>query len=251
MNKEYQTYLALLQEDSDIKSEEIQAYLSKFKPDESKGITSNMMYYILNLSSQKYEYVNSFAENLTGYKPEVFLSLGTKLLPKLITEKDYNLLVNDVFPEIQKEYKNLDFKYKENALFELHYSFNNKQTKDEVKIVEYSSYAKFDNQQTPQLSTGVIMRSSQNFKGVRGILRIKKNNILVDVCDLKSSSEKKMLSSRELQIIKLICQGFTKQDVADQLFLAKGTVHSHIKNIYKKLNINKQTELFQFKEHYL
>jgi len=45
------------------------------------------------------------------------------------------------------------------------------------------------------------------------------------------------LSSREITIVKLIAQGLTNQEIADELFLSKHTVITHRKNITNKLNI--------------
>jgi len=45
------------------------------------------------------------------------------------------------------------------------------------------------------------------------------------------------LSSREITIVKLIAQGFTNQEIADELFLSKHTVITHRKNITNKLSI--------------
>lgn len=46
------------------------------------------------------------------------------------------------------------------------------------------------------------------------------------------------LSERELEIIALIAEGYTNQQIADKLFLSSHTVNTHRKNIMGKLNIN-------------
>lgn len=45
------------------------------------------------------------------------------------------------------------------------------------------------------------------------------------------------LSEREIQIIKLISDGCTNKEIADQLFLSTHTVNTHRKNIMQKLGI--------------
>ena len=46
------------------------------------------------------------------------------------------------------------------------------------------------------------------------------------------------LSEREIEVSKLMLVGRTKEEIASQLFISKLTVDTHVKNIYKKLNVN-------------
>lgn len=50
------------------------------------------------------------------------------------------------------------------------------------------------------------------------------------------------ISERELQILRLVAAGLSNREIADELFLAEGTVKAHIHNIYGKLNVNKRTQ---------
>ena len=47
-----------------------------------------------------------------------------------------------------------------------------------------------------------------------------------------------ILSDRELEIISLIADGYTNQQVAEKLFLSAHTVNTHRKNIMAKLGVN-------------
>lgn len=50
------------------------------------------------------------------------------------------------------------------------------------------------------------------------------------------------LSERELEILKLLADGLTNQQIADRLFLAIGTVKAHNYNMFGKLSVNNRTE---------
>jgi len=56
------------------------------------------------------------------------------------------------------------------------------------------------------------------------------------------STKPSPLSSRETEILKLLCDGLNYRSIAQQLFLSAHTVKSHIKNIYKKLHVNSRAE---------
>lgn len=54
------------------------------------------------------------------------------------------------------------------------------------------------------------------------------------------------LTFREVEIIRLIREGLSTEQIAERLHVAHETVKTHRKNIYFKLGISKVTELIQF-----
>ncbi|HWQ82912.1 MAG TPA: LuxR C-terminal-related transcriptional regulator, partial [Anaerolineales bacterium] len=50
------------------------------------------------------------------------------------------------------------------------------------------------------------------------------------------------LSERELDVLRLIAQGYTNQEIAKQLVITVGTVKSHINHIFGKLDAHNRTE---------
>jgi len=53
---------------------------------------------------------------------------------------------------------------------------------------------------------------------------------------------KSPLSKRETEILGLLCKGMNYKTIAQQLFLSGHTVQSHVKNIYRKLEVNSRAE---------
>jgi DNA-binding NarL/FixJ family response regulator len=51
-----------------------------------------------------------------------------------------------------------------------------------------------------------------------------------------------LLSARELEVLSLIADGMSNQEIAGQLYLALNTVKRHASNIYDKLGVKKRTE---------
>jgi LuxR family maltose regulon positive regulatory protein len=50
------------------------------------------------------------------------------------------------------------------------------------------------------------------------------------------------LSERELELLRLIAAGRTNQEIAQELFLAVGTVKKHLNNIFGKLGVGSRTQ---------
>lgn len=55
-----------------------------------------------------------------------------------------------------------------------------------------------------------------------------------------------LLSPRELEILKLICQEMSNAEIAKKLFLSVGTVDTHRKNIIVKLGVNNTVGMVKF-----
>ena len=53
-----------------------------------------------------------------------------------------------------------------------------------------------------------------------------------------------LLSERERQIVTLVLQGHSTESIAQRLDISPGTVKIHRRNIYRKLHISTQGELF-------
>ena len=72
--------------------------------------------------------------------------------------------------------------------------------------------------------------------------------------ELKRPSEltpaQTILTDREVEVLKLVAQGFTNQEIADRLTLSEWTVRTHMRNILDKLHLANRTQaaLYALKE---
>jgi DNA-binding NarL/FixJ family response regulator len=54
------------------------------------------------------------------------------------------------------------------------------------------------------------------------------------------------LSPRELEVVKLIAEGYTSEEIAEQLFISKKTVDRHRANMLEKLGMRNRVELTRY-----
>lgn len=59
-------------------------------------------------------------------------------------------------------------------------------------------------------------------------------------------NEISLLSQREKEVLRLIMQNKKRKDIADELFVTESTIKKHTSSIFKKLNINNRSELFEY-----
>ncbi|SEM17210.1 two component transcriptional regulator, LuxR family [Aquimarina amphilecti] len=62
----------------------------------------------------------------------------------------------------------------------------------------------------------------------------------------KKKDEEIKLTQREIDVITLIAQEFTTQEIADKLFLSKHTIESYRKNLIAKLNVRNLAGLTKY-----
>lgn len=64
------------------------------------------------------------------------------------------------------------------------------------------------------------------------------------------AAELRVLSPRELEVLKLVAEGHTNQEIADQLVLSIKTVQAHRANVMAKLGLENVTQLVRFAVRY-
>lgn len=53
------------------------------------------------------------------------------------------------------------------------------------------------------------------------------------------------LTKRELEVLELMAQGYTNQEIANQLFVSLPTIKSHASNLYEKMDVKRRTQAVQ------
>lgn len=120
-----------------------------------------------------------------------------------------------------------------------------------TKVIAFSMFDQEEaiHQMKEAGASGYIMKNSSLKKVLDAIRIVAKNGTYFDDTIQTNdtiSKEEIILSSREKEILKLIGEGKTSQEIADSLFIGKSTVDTHRKNIIKKINIQGKTDLIRF-----
>ncbi|GGB73749.1 oxygen regulatory protein NreC [Flavobacterium suaedae] len=97
-------------------------------------------------------------------------------------------------------------------------------------------------------ASGYIMKNSPLKTVLSVVRRVVSGEKVFDTPIQPQKAENKSipLSKREMEIVKLVGEGKTSQEIAELLFIEKSTVDTHRKNILKKLNLQGKSELLRF-----
>jgi DNA-binding NarL/FixJ family response regulator len=63
---------------------------------------------------------------------------------------------------------------------------------------------------------------------------------------LPQNKSKDKLSEREKEVLKLVASGYTSTEIGSRLIISGQTVNTHIKNIYRKLNVRTRAQAVSF-----
>lgn len=121
-----------------------------------------------------------------------------------------------------------------------------------IQIVAFSMFdqAEAVKQMQDAGASGYIMKNSSLTKLIEAIRTVANHKTFFDtdiVADKSSgNNDTIVLSKREKEILRLIGEGKTSNEISDMLFIGKTTVDTHRKNILKKLNIHGKSDLLRF-----
>jgi LuxR family maltose regulon positive regulatory protein len=96
----------------------------------------------------------------------------------------------------------------------------------------------------PDLNSSLIVKSLEELKKEKitltsGFQENLLNKIIVERGEINKNN---LLSEREMEIIKLIEEGLSNPEIGDKLFISLNTIKTHLKNIFRKLDVQNRTQ---------
>jgi len=121
----------------------------------------------------------------------------------------------------------------------------------DTKIIAFSMFDHDDaiSQMKEAGASGYIMKNSSLQTVLDAIRAVNEGySYFVNEAENEYETPKNELffSAREKEILQLIAEGKSSQEIADQLFIEKSTVDSHRKNMSKKIKVIGKTDLTKF-----
>lgn len=138
--------------------------------------------------------------------------------------------------------------------------YGTRKIKDTIEGTKVLVLTTFDDKETVEKAVssgadGYILKEMDNdkiinsIKAVAGGINVFCNNVFNSIRKEVASSQSASnfdITEREIEFIKLICDGFDNKEIAAKLFLAEGTVRNGISKLLEKLKLKDRTQLAVF-----
>jgi len=121
----------------------------------------------------------------------------------------------------------------------------------ETKVVCFSMFDQVEavDQMMEAGASGYLLKNASLVTLLEAIRHVVKFGTYYDynvILNHHHTKETIILSTREKEILRLVADGKSSQEIADILCIGKNTVDTHRKNIIKKFNIKGKNEFFRF-----
>lgn len=223
--------------------------VSIFKKKEEGDFTSYqrvLLEEIVDIISNKY----NILKKTEHFKHKIsMLKCSTENMP-------FGLVVFDEYYNIL-EYNKLGIEYCGNITNQ--YGFNDivKNFKRDIyKIIkqeednEESKYVFNSMKYTYRVIKGYMVLISSNYKSISDnnfrkdiMIYIYNINLMRKTNEINKFVNTYKLTKREIEVSKLICEGLSNKEIAEELFISSHTVKSHIDNIFRKLEVNNRVSV--------
>lgn len=208
----------------------------------------NHYFYVFNVNEIRFEYIHPKIYDLTGYEastvdvPFFFSHIHPEDQPWFLA---FETKVVEFFSQLKPEqFLNYKVSYDYRVM-----TANNSY----IRILQQVVTLEHDNNGHINHTLGVhtdishiksaesYIKPSLSFIGLNG--EPSYYNIDVQAISLREDSEIERISIREREVLNLLINGLSSQEIANKLFISKQTVDSHRKNLLRKLKADNTAEL--------
>jgi DNA-binding CsgD family transcriptional regulator/PAS domain-containing protein len=203
--------------------------------------------YIGDIRTQQYCFISNNTKAILGYAPQLFLEKGLPFLNSITHPDD--------LPKTWNLVKKIwDFLIALPADKRKHYTFNHdyrlaKPDGTYIRILEQSSILQQDSNGNITHVMGICsdITHQKKHETLSASLVSQEDQIcLFFTPDQEGQNPQKVLSKRELEIVKLIAEGYSSKLIADILCIGFHTVNTHRQNILRKTNTRNTGEFVQY-----
>jgi DNA-binding CsgD family transcriptional regulator len=233
--------------------EDCMAMIQQYKQQLSFFHNSAPIFYLYNFVTDRYIIISHSFDVILGYSSVYIMDNGIHEYASYLKKEDLNIYNTRVFPDNLKVLNSIAPEKQKEYVFTTNYRVRNR--KGEVlSFIEKYMYIRSTPEGLPIISLGFgfdISDIKSDTKIVHTVKHIHTNGfnsaneyLLKNYYFVKDKDG--LLSRRELEVLKWICEGMTSQEIADKLFISINTVHNHKKNMREKTNCKSIAELLSY-----
>lgn len=130
-----------------------------------------------------------------------------------------------------------------------------KETNPGIMVLGLSTYNQgvYINKMIENGASGYLLKNAERSEIIRALQEVSKGRNYLSIEASKSlrsdrirNQQLPVLTRREKEILLLITEGYTNQEISLRLFISVDTVDSHRKNVYSKLGVRNTAQLVKY-----
>lgn len=210
--------------------------------------------YIIDYTRREYVYATPRVTSFIDEPVSRFLDGGLEFTTKLFHKEDLKVYSEKVLHENLKFLKGIPPEKHQEYLFHCNYRVR-KADGGYRNIIQESVFVRSTNKGMPMAAIGVLYDITAYRNDDKMIHKIMHLNPQADPYDpgtvvvsnvFFSSERRVMISEREIEVLKYICDDLSSEEIAKKLFISKHTVDNHRRNLLEKTNIKSSIGLVRF-----
>ena len=225
----------------------IESYLEKYKVLDNLMEKGQTIHFLFNYNTLSIEYISQNAFDLTRKDQDYFSGSGESLMKKIFRAKDVRFITDEIpkaFQAVREKYQHDEIA---NLSFQIFIRLSEGLCGGRNKMFQYQ-VVEFDDSKKPLLCLGwvsdVSFATEPQYISIAVSHQGDGDSEIVYQQRLNYGDE--ILSNREIQIVRLLVEGNTSQDVADELNISVKTVNNHRQNILRKLGAKSTSEVIRY-----
>lgn len=205
--------------------------------------------YMLDYKEMKYLYFSSNARNILGYDPKEIQEKGPQFFYGIIHPDDLHELMNDTFKKILDYYNASPIEDRKKVRCTYDYRVKRADGKY-IRLLQQTVVVEIDQEGNPLADIGIVSDITPYKKDPSISLFLSQYDPQAGFITMSNQPEKQVkkdrISDRELEILKLLMQGFSSKKIADELSISVNTVRNHRQNLLEKTKTKNIAELVSF-----
>lgn len=215
---------------------------------------SSTVIFLLDFRTKEYPLVSRSSRQVMGHPNEAFYEGGLAFV--LHHNADFTLLNNIIFPNEVSFLANQTDQDLAQFRFSKTYRFKDKNGEHRVLLQRHTIIGNTDRSAptaifgfawdiTNQVKKGKLIHQIEQFNTEEGIWKpVLSHEYFPDI------DPDKLLSKREIEILKWAVEGYSSKQIADKLCLSFNTVNTHRRNMLRKTNSQNSMELLRYAIQY-
>lgn len=205
--------------------------------------------YMMNYKTMSYLYMSSSVKNLLGYDSKEIMTEGPNFLLTRMHPDDIKDLMENTFKKLIEYYNNTPLDQKKTIRSSYDYRIKRADGKY-ARLLQQNVIVDIDKDGNPLVDIGIISDITEYKKDTKISLLISRYDPNEGFVTLNTPADlepkKDRISQRELEILKLLMQGFSSKKIADELHISINTVKNHRQNLLEKTKSKNIAELITF-----